>query len=270
MLTIGDFSRITHLSIKTLRRYHEAGLLEPADVDAQSGYRYYAVHQIPTAQVIYRFRELGMPAPEIADVLATTDPDARAALMAHHLERLQHQLDNIGAAVSALRRLLQPDPPPVEVELRRLEATPAAAVRGTVDLGAVLAWYAEAMAELDRTFRSLGLTATGPVGGLYDNELFTHERGDVAVYIPVAHPPTRGAVQPMVIPAGELAVTVHHGPHDDIDVTYAALGTYVTEHALAVAGPVHEIYLVGPRDTDNSAAWRTEIGWPIFRTTPKY
>jgi DNA-binding transcriptional MerR regulator len=48
-ITIGEFSRITHLSIKTLRRYHEAGLLEPAHVDRQTGYRYYSVDQVPTA-----------------------------------------------------------------------------------------------------------------------------------------------------------------------------------------------------------------------------
>lgn len=55
-------------------------------------------------------------------------------------------------------------------------------------------------------------------------------------------------------------------PHDDIDVTYGALGRCVTEHALAIFGPVHETYLAGPRDTDDTTAWRTEIGWPIFRT----
>jgi hypothetical protein len=41
----------------------------------------------------------------------------------------------------------------------------------------------------------------------------------------------------------------------------------VTEHALAVAGPAREADLVGPRDTDDRTAWRTEIGWPVFRTT---
>jgi DNA-binding transcriptional MerR regulator len=60
-LTIGDFSQITHLSVKTLRRYHEAGLLEPDAVDPHSGYRYYSTAQVPTAQVIRRFRDLGMP-----------------------------------------------------------------------------------------------------------------------------------------------------------------------------------------------------------------
>src|SRR6202050_1937831 len=53
-VTIGDFSRMTHLSVKTLRHYHSVGLLEPADVDPGNGYRYYGVEQIPHAQVIPR------------------------------------------------------------------------------------------------------------------------------------------------------------------------------------------------------------------------
>src|SRR2546421_10659004 len=108
-LTIGDFSRIPRLTVKTLRRSHEVGLLEPAEVDPQTGYRYYAAAQVPKAQVIHRFRELGMPVREVADVVATPDPAARAALIAQHLERLENQLDQQRAAVSSLRRLLQPD-----------------------------------------------------------------------------------------------------------------------------------------------------------------
>src|SRR5713101_3888525 len=80
-VTIGEFSRITHLSIKTLRRYHEAAILEPAHVDRQTGYRYYSVDQVPTAQVIHRFRELGMPVREVGELVAVTDPGARAALI---------------------------------------------------------------------------------------------------------------------------------------------------------------------------------------------
>jgi DNA-binding transcriptional MerR regulator len=266
-LTIGEFSQITHLSVKTLRRYHEAGLLEPAQVDPHSGYRYYTTSQVPTAQVIVRFRELGMPVREIGVVLATTDPEARSALIAGHLERLENQLDQTRAAVSSLRRLLAPTPAPIDVELRAAPATMTAAIRETVEHSEVLDWYSEAMSELDRTLESARVTPTGPCGGLYDNALFTDERGHAVVYVPVADPPSSGRVGPFVVPAAELAITVHRGPHDDIDVSYGALGTYVAEHALAVAGPVRETYLVGPRDTDDSAAWRTEIGWPVFRTS---
>ncbi len=57
----------------------------------------------------------------------------------------------------------------------------------------------------------------------------------------------------------ELAVTTHVGEHDDIDVAYGKLGVWVVGNALALAGPV-ETYLIGPRDTHDPAARRTEIG----------
>jgi DNA-binding transcriptional MerR regulator len=265
-LSIGEFSRITHLSIKTLRRYHEAGLLEPDYVDPQSGYRYYSLGQVPTAQVIHRFRELGMPVREVGELVAVTDPDARAVLIGQHLEHLETQLEQTRAAVISLRRLLQPSPAPLEVQHRRTEAITVAAVTDVVDLSDVRSWYDNAMAELEGVISAAGATRTGPAGGLYDNELFTDERGSVVVYIPVAAPTSAGAVRPLVIPATELATTLHLGAHDDIDVTYGALGTYVRQQALEVAGPVREIYHVGPRDTEDASTWRTEIGWPIFRT----
>jgi DNA-binding transcriptional MerR regulator len=265
-LTIGDFARITHLSIRTLRRYHEAGLLRPAHVDRQTGYRYYSVDQVPTAQVIHRFRELGMPVREVAELVAVTDPAARAALIAQHLERLEAQLEQTRAAVVSLQRLLQPDPLGIDVSVRRAEAMTVAAVRTVVDLADVVSWYGAAMDELGEVLAAAGARPTGPPGGLYDEALFSEERGVALAYVPVADPPTGGAVEPFVVPAAELATTCHVGPHDDIDVTYAALGTYASEHALAVAGPVREIYHLGPRDTADEARWRTEIGWPIFRT----
>jgi len=112
-----------------LRRYHEAGLLEPAHVDRQTGYRYYSVDQVPTAQVIHRFRELGMPVREVGELVAVTDPGARAALIAHHLDRLETQLDQTRASAVALRRLLQPAPAPLKMHRRRTEAATVAAVR---------------------------------------------------------------------------------------------------------------------------------------------
>jgi DNA-binding transcriptional MerR regulator len=70
-LAIGDFSRMTHLSIKALRHYHDVGLLEPAEIDPTSGYRFYEPNQVPIAQVIRRFRDLGLPLDEIVALLAS-------------------------------------------------------------------------------------------------------------------------------------------------------------------------------------------------------
>jgi DNA-binding transcriptional MerR regulator len=69
MLNIGDFARMTFLSVKALRHYHEVGLLAPAEVDPESGYRRYALAQVPKAQVIRRLRELGMPIDDVRSVV---------------------------------------------------------------------------------------------------------------------------------------------------------------------------------------------------------
>src|ERR1700722_2543860 len=115
-LTVGDFSRTTHLSIKTLRHYHQIGLLEPAEVNPDTGYRYYSPAQIPAAQVIRRLRDLEMPVADVKAVLAAPDTGARNALVAAHLDRLETALAQTRASVDALRNLLQHPQPPTEIE----------------------------------------------------------------------------------------------------------------------------------------------------------
>ena len=261
MLTIGEFSRRTHLSIRTLRRYHDADLLTPATVDDASGYRYYSAEQIPTAQVIHRLRELDVPLADVRRIVGSPDPATRADLVADHLQRLESELERTRTAVVSLRRLLRPEPAPVGVELRAVPATTVAAVEDEVDLDDVLGWYSGAMAELEATVTE----PTGAPGGVYDNALFEIGRGRMVVHLPTDRPPSRGRVRPVTLPPVELAVATHVGPHDDIDVTYGEVGAWVVANALAVAGPIRETYLVGPRDTEDTSAWRTEIGWPVFR-----
>src|ERR1700722_16798772 len=106
-LTVGEFSRMTHLSVRTLRHYHQVGLLEPAEVNPGTGYRYYLSDQIPTAQVIRRLRDLEMPVAEVKEVLSASESSVRNALIAGHLDRLEDQLSKTHSAVESLRGLLQ-------------------------------------------------------------------------------------------------------------------------------------------------------------------
>ena len=260
VLTIGEFASLTHLSVRALRRYHEAGLLVPAQVDPDSGYRYYDAGQIPAAQVIHRLRELDLPLAEVREVLHTDDPGRRAGIISSHLDRLERELARTRAAVTSLQQLLQPAPEGIEVELRRARALSVAAVQASVSLDEVLTWYAGAMAELGAAVSN----PAGPPGGVYDNELFTEGHGQVLVYLPAEPGPPRGRITSITLPEAELAVAVHRGGHDAIDVTYGRLGRWVAEHALAVGGPVREHYLCGPRDTADESLWRTEIAWPVF------
>lgn|GEM_PF-4079686 len=162
----------------------------------------------------------------------------------------------------SLRRLLRPEPAPIDVELRAEPARRVAAIEAVVGDDDVAAWFGGAMAELEQ---AVGAGATGPAGGTYDDALFTEGRGRALVYLPTPDPPCTGRVHPVTLPAAELAVTTHVGEHDGVDVTYGELGAWVVANAMAVAGPVREVYRVGPRDARDPAACCTEIGWPVFR-----
>lgn len=271
-IPIGDFARATHMSVKTLRYYHRVGLLEPAEVDRHTGYRHYTTAQISTAQIIRRFRALDMPVEQVAKVIAAPDIDARNELIAAHLRDLEQELSRTQSAVASLHDLLaRPrDAERADFGRRRVAATNAAAIAEPVDVKDALVWYQGALGEIYATLDAQNLRANGLAGGIFGSDLFTHERGQATVFVPCA-----GTVAPMgrvasvVVPPVELATITHSGSHTDIDLAYGALATYVTEHALAVEGPIREYYLVGRRDADETAEWRTEIGWPIFHTGPE-
>jgi DNA-binding transcriptional MerR regulator/effector-binding domain-containing protein len=265
-ITVGDFSRATHLSVKTLRHYHQVGLLEPATVNPDTGYRYYSAGQIPTAQVIRRLRDLEMPVADVKAVLAAADAPARNGLIAAHLDRLEAELAQTRSAVESLRSLLQPPADAPAIEHRSVPATAAAAIGAVVDRADTLAWWQGALGELQATVRAQGLQAAGPPGGVFDSGIFTHDRGEATVFVPVqGRVRVIGRVAPMVIPAAELAIISHHGSLADADLSYAKLGSYAATHEISIDGPLREYYLRGVGDTPDQAEWRTEIGWPIFR-----
>jgi DNA-binding transcriptional MerR regulator len=267
-LTVGDFSRMTHLTVKTLRHYHEVGLLEPAAIDPATKYRYYTIDQLGQAQVIRRLRELDMPVADVKAVLAAHDVADRNALIARHLDRLETELARTRAAVDSLRALLEPAAHGYEVTHRTVAAAPAIAIEAVVEHGDLGAWWPGAIAELHATVNAQHLRVTGPLGGLYAAELFQEARGHSVVFIPVA-----GAVKPIgrvhafTVPAAELALVTHAGSHDDVDVAYSELGAYVAAHEIGVAGPIREYYLRDPQQYPDPASRLTEIAWPVFRAS---
>ena len=213
---------MTQLSVKTLRHYHEVGLLEPDRVDPATGYRHYAPEQVPTAQVVRRLRELGMPIADVRAVLASAPAD-RNALISGHLERLQNQLAATRSAVEALRAILERPVAASRIEHRSVAATPAAAIAATVERDDLLPWWQGAVGELPVTVAAEKLlTPTGVPAALFGFDIFARDRGAATVFIPV-HGGVRpvGRVRPATIPAAELAVIRHHGPHDDVDLDTA-------------------------------------------------
>ncbi len=266
-ISIGDFAKMTHLSVKALRHYHDVGLLDPAEIDASSGYRYYEPGQIVTAQVIRRFRDLGMPIDDIRALLTAPDVEGRSEVIIAHLERMESQLSQTQAAVASLRSLLERPRQPTAVEHRSVAPALSVAVAERVTEASLTEWWGAAFGELFATLAAAGVQPSGKPGALYPAELFEAEVGEVVAFVPASSPVAcSGRVAMRQIPAAELAVAVHRGPFAELDQTYAELGKYITARAIGVDGPIREYYVVSYFDTSDESRHVTEVGWPVFHT----
>jgi DNA-binding transcriptional MerR regulator len=273
LLTIGEFSRMTHLSVKALRHYHDMGVLEPAAIDPFTGYRSYDATQVVPAQVIRRLRDLGMPLDSIRSVLLAPDLETRNREIAAHLARMERQLAQTQASVAGLRALLAGPAVRPAIEYRKIPAVTALAVAQVVSAADLATWGSDALGALADALAKAGVATAGPFGALFPGDFFELERSEITAFVPVEPPgPNAGFALPdgkvrlLEIPAVEAAIAVHEGPLDDIDRTYGALGTVVAERAIGVEGPIREYYLIGYPETEDESKHRTEVAWPVFLT----
>src|SRR4051794_2954710 len=108
LLPIGMFSRASSLSIKTLRAYHESGILVPARVDPLTGYRNYSVDQLADAAIVQRLRALDLPLEQVRTVLDARDPDVTRKILADHQRAMQGRLDETERIVAELQSAVAP------------------------------------------------------------------------------------------------------------------------------------------------------------------
>jgi DNA-binding transcriptional MerR regulator len=264
---IGEFSRMTYLSVKALHLYHESGILEPAAVDPATGYRYYDTAQVPTAQVIRRLRDLDMPLAKIRTVVAARGVAERNAAIGSHLVRMQKQLAATQTTVAALQALFERPPTPLVIEYRAIPVTRAAAIAEQVEMDTLAEWWPEAFDELYDALEHEGMPQAGLGGALYSKDFFEQEAGQVVAFVPIpGHLAARGRFATIEVPAAELAVAVHRGAFSELDQTYGALGSYVAEREIGVDGPIREYYAITAADTADEAQHRTEVCWPVFQT----
>ena len=172
LVPIGDFSRMTHLSVKALRFYHDQGLLEPARIDPASGYRFYHPGQVPVAQVIRRFRDLDMPLDQVKAVLQAPDVETRTKEIIAHLSSMETKLAELQMSVASLRALLEGPVVRPEVEFRSIPPTRALAVRGPVTVAEAWAWGTDVFGEIYGRIEQVGLTPAGPGGALFPAGFF--------------------------------------------------------------------------------------------------
>lgn len=264
MLTIAKFAEACGLSVPALRRYDDAGVLVPAEVDPRTGYRRYDAAQIPDGVLVRTLRQIGLPLATVAAVRAAPDQAAALALIEAHWARVERGVAAGRAVRDHLSRLLDGSQPHVlahEVWLRDVVELPVLIRRRRVTLAEVPALVTEAVGPLRERAARQGLPVTGCPVVVYRRTVGHEdveddgavEVMDAEVCLPVA------GDGDAVLPGGRFACTEVTGAAarpPRLLTAYGAVSQWAHEHGEVLTGLPLEVQLGG-------GALR--IGWIVRR-----
>jgi DNA-binding transcriptional MerR regulator len=240
LISIGQFGAASRLSPKALRLYDENGLLPPARVDPDSGYRYYRIDQLRDATLIGLLRRAGMPLAEIRRVL----DDPAPVRIDEYEAALVGELDDRRQVLDYVRRFLKEEPM-FEVQVKQVQEQPYVSRSKRVRVAELEPFIHETIAALTAEHE-----AAGHGFSVFHGEVNEEADGPVEVCLPVAEAEKK-------LPAGEIAYTVAAGVETDFPEilgAYDAVAGWAKANGRELTGPPREIYL------DES---RMEIAWPI-------
>jgi DNA-binding transcriptional MerR regulator len=246
LVPIGQFAAASRLSLKALRLYDENGLLPPARVDPDSGYRYYRLQQLGEATTIRLLRRAGMPLVEIRAFLADPAPSR----LDEYERTLLGELADRRLVLRYLRRRLK-EAPMFQVQTKRVEAQPYVSRTKKVRVPELEPFIVDTIRALWNRHQP-----TGSAFSIYHGEVNEDDDGPVEVCVPTADGEKR-------LPAGEVAFTIATGDQcrfPEIIGAYDAVARWVKESGRELDGSPREIYHSDPEKGEED---RFEIAWPI-------
>ncbi len=260
--SIGEFSRMTRVSVKALRLYHERGLLKPDFVDPESGYRYYTEEQFFDLRVVLELKALGFSLKDIHEILDHCEEDCD---LVEELERQKHKLnarisayrtavENIELILKTERRTMSDTNTDERVEEKYVDEILIAGHR-------MKGRYDEIGNGFGKVGRKAGRWIAGPAMALYYDGEYKEEGADYEACFPVKKEVTADEINCRVIGGGKALTIVHQGPYDTLSDSYKILWDVVKANGLKLKIPSREIYLKGPGMIlkGNPKKYRTEI-----------
>lgn len=107
MFRIGDFSKLSFVSIRMLRYYDEVGIFKPAQVDDFTGFRYYTAKQLPIINKIVQLRDLGFNVTEIQSYLDQPDMQAKEDLLHKKLTEIEQNITQEQTKIQKIKFAIQ-------------------------------------------------------------------------------------------------------------------------------------------------------------------
>jgi DNA-binding transcriptional MerR regulator len=276
MFSIGEFARLGGVSVRTLRHYDEIGLLRPATVDPDTGYRGYAAGQLGLLNRIMALKDLGLSLTQtgrLLDGITLDELRGMLALRRAQLEReLDEHIDQLLGVEARLRYIAREGAMPADdIVAKTVPAmgvvvlTGQAPAFGPENIVPVVNRLVERSDQLKIQER---VKAAGPRLIFYDYQ--PDEDVTVCLALPVAEPPgdLPGPAQYRLLPEIEAATTIRSGPAASIfPVVYHDLVRWIDERAYRpVEGPGREVWVNEVDDIADVAQQVFEIQLPFTRT----
>lgn len=278
MYTIGEFSKIGSVSVKTLRYYDEIGLLHPASVDEKNHYRYYSDEQIDRLLYITELKVLDLRLEQIKAVMESSD----ASLLEHFLTERAKQIGDRIREDIWLRQRIEKKIREIQsggikmnqnenlvVEAKEFTSTVVMSRKATISIeqiGTVIG------AVYEDIFKN-GLKPNGPVMTFYLDEEFRHENANVEVCIPVTEgskemPKAGGRDLEKIdgiktLTPGLCATCLYEGVYSGLGKAYAAVLRWIEENGYHITNAPFDCYMNSPRDVENPEELITQVWFPI-------
>lgn len=268
MLKIGEFSKLSRISIRMLRHYDDIGLLTPETVDSFTGYRYYSEAQLPLANRITALKDMGFRLCEIPELLRCWGNQSaltlrlleqRTAALAAEAEA-QRRLRLLDTALEGLRKgkTMQYD-----VTVKTLPERQVASVRQIIPSydreGDLWSVYCQETAGMDIRDGNPSFCTT-----VYHDGEYKESDADVEIQKTVqgTYPDTEH-VKFKTVPAVQVASATFHGSYSQISAVNEAVASWIAANGYRFAGLFFNIYHVSPHQTRNPAEFVTEVCYPV-------
>lgn len=267
MLRIGDFSKLARVGAKTLRYYDDIGLLKPAAVDEENGYRLYSVEQLPRLNRIMALKDLGFSLMQIGEVLAGGLSAAqlegmlqlRQAEIEQQLQAERERLARVQLRLHDIRH--EGTRAPYDVVLKSSPPQTIASVRTVVEQ------YNHVGLIFGQLFGALGRAGVQPLGPalcIYHDMEYMERDADIELAVPIPTAQPIAGLTVRVLPSiDHLLTTVHQGSYETLSLAYGAIGRWLQTNGYRIAAPSRDVFLRGPQTDRSPNDYLTEIQFPV-------
>ena len=275
LLKIGEFSRLSQVTVKTLHHYDDISLLKPSHIDRFTSYRYYTVDQLPRIHSIMALKELGLSLEEITQLLHDDMPPDQIRGMyrlklAEAQQRVREEQARMAQIEFRLRQIeLEGTLETLDIVIKRIEPFFALTLRRS-DLTREKRVVIGKTIEREYKAGNIQWNGASPVEILHEEEFHgDYSESEIAMPVDASHTPTVslgevGTLTLREIPAIESAATfMHEGDYDTLPEKYLLLQRWAVENHYKLSGVWRFVYHRGPMHHVDPSEYLTELQLPL-------